>query len=209
MKSKIPERDYNSSPGPGLYEVGTSIGDAPAFTMSQKIPSKELTEEEIVPGPGAHYLENWRAFGSGTSSITLKGKLEMKNPQAEVPGPGNYLAENGLRAILPSAPSYSLRARPKPEVVGERAPPVGAYSPEIPFGKDGPQISFKQKIPAKDWNVAPGVGSYTLPIAPRGPSASLKPRLGSSLYASSTNPIRHIESGGLGPRSVPAFKPIR
>jgi hypothetical protein len=148
IKGKISHRNPTAEvPGPGAYVLPHVTKSNPKFTMASrtKIPDPFVpTHTAAVPGP-IYDTIGYKSIGRSGPAPTLKGKLEHRDPHAEIPGPGNY----ERRSSIGEAPMISLKGKAAPEKVEERGAPVGLYEIPTTIGT-GPSISIRGKQEIKD-----------------------------------------------------------
>mmetsp|Transcript_2334 Transcript_2334/g.3267 ORF Transcript_2334/g.3267 Transcript_2334/m.3267 type:complete len:431 (-) Transcript_2334:348-1640(-) len=143
----------DGNPGPGEYTLDTTVGKAPAFSLSGRTGRKSRSE---TPGPGA-YIRPQSAPLRRDSSLG-RAKRFSGPSQDQVPGPGAYQQMQST-----DGKGWSMGARTEYTGKGPDSPGPGAYirpmsapmngsRKNIAFGKDS---RFRRQVSA-----VPGPGAY-------------------------------------------------
>jgi len=148
------------SPGPAAYEVKSTIGHAPKFTIPGRHDSKD---KDAGPGPGA-YQTGVEAIGSpkcGSPRHTIATRNLNLKPAVVTPGPGGYdlkplVGSSNTKITIAQRLNYGADNAP-----GMKVPGPGQYSTQVELGKDRPAytIAHRHKDPTGALAI-PGPGAY-------------------------------------------------
>jgi hypothetical protein len=130
MTSQHDAKPLGETPGPGQYTVGSSIVDAPKFTLHGRTP--KAIGGTASPGPTAYSPDSFKWGDQGGRRILerfTEHSLEVS------PGPSDYVINRGLGGTSPT-----LHDRPEEHTVAG-GPGPGAYSPTI----TSPAFSIKDR----------------------------------------------------------------
>ena len=144
---------FNYTAGPGAYEMGGAIGQAPAFSMSSRPTTAPLSNS---PGPAAYhydypcitlislmYYRYSAANGIGKGpAYSLSGRTEAKMESA-VPGPGAYTHGEHIG----KGPAFSMSGRTRTNLATD-SPGPAAYDSNTTTGK-GPSFSLSGRPDTK------------------------------------------------------------
>jgi hypothetical protein len=122
------------SPGPAAYELGSTIGRAPAASMKGRY---KTTDTRNVPGPGTYKLSD--AIGVGNApSYTLRPKTNIPADLHDAPGPGayNHDTHKGKGPAISMAPRLDLKG------LTDAVPGPGSYQSPYEVGKEAPKYSM-------------------------------------------------------------------
>ncbi|GKT34401.1 SHIPPO 1-like protein [Aduncisulcus paluster] len=140
-------------PGVGTYDLGTTIGRSPAYTLKG---GRRLGKNQLTPGPGTY--EPSPAAGRGPS-YTLKPKLKERGAGNDTPGPATYSLEQNLSA---TAPSFSFKGIAKKDAKSSSIGP-GAYDNHLYGALDQSSrgFSMKARTDVRHGDLdSPGPGAY-------------------------------------------------
>jgi len=140
----------DGTPGPGQYNRHSTVGQAPAYSLSGRIEFKQRAD---TPGPGA-YLRPGSAPAARSSSLGKAERFNNSNGDLS-PGPGAYLLPKALDDRGPSIGARTPLGFGRNESPGPGAYERPASAPSrrsIAFGKDN---RFHRKF-----EEIPGPGQY-------------------------------------------------
>ena len=149
------------SPGPGTYDIGTTIGKAQAKSISSR--HKE-NPKHFVPSPNMYVLQN-EILNKATAKMTYRPFDPEEKPH---PAPNNYTVMN---MNLKKAPAYSIRTQTKPAfpdilnypLIAQKhsTPGPGAYQNKsnLLARNDKPKFSMGKR-PKTPRNEVPGPNHY-------------------------------------------------
>lgn len=173
------------TPGPGAYDVGSSIGTGLSFTLKGRVTGDPIgvpvmpntlslgataKQRQLVgttPGPATYSLPN--RTGRDSPSFSLAGR-QHDGVKFDQPGPGAYSPK--VDFTRPSLGAATLHGRTNlPQlgamgqvgpVKGSSDPGPGAYRPEDEraFGKTGRMSSLAGRTPMMPLESSPGPGAY-------------------------------------------------
>ncbi|XP_005089348.2 proteoglycan 4 [Aplysia californica] len=168
---------FQKSPGPGSYDIKSSIGEAPrAVLCSRHVPK----ESSCTPGPDQY---NRAGFDLSEPGYTMKYRWFEPDIERPNPGPGAYAVSVG--AVKERAPAYSIKRKTKPtypsSVYGNltvEAPSPTQYSlPPTPrtqgktFGAPRTEARLSNEPGPADYDspevVLPKAPAYTMAGRPR------------------------------------------
>jgi hypothetical protein len=86
------------NPGPGHYNLNTTIGGGPKFSMSMRT-SNNVDGRNNIPGP-ANYSPNYKSLFRNTS-YTMRSRPQSSKSE-NYPGVGNYNLRNEKFLVVPS-----------------------------------------------------------------------------------------------------------
>jgi len=144
----------DTNPGPGAYGLGTTVGNAPAFSLSGRIDRRGRDMD--TPGPGS-YVRPSTAPNRRDRSLGTDQRFRYKNN--EVPGPGAYKQPNpneGKGWSLGARTEYQGNGRADAPGPGAYIRPMSAPSgtrKSAAFGKD-------RRFHNQHSSDAPGPGAY-------------------------------------------------
>lgn len=87
-------------PGPGQYNINSSIGSGPKFSMSLRTSNNRDGRNNISPGPANYSPEYGKLFKNTSYSMLSRPKTSKVE---NYPGVGNYDLRNDRSLIAPSA----------------------------------------------------------------------------------------------------------
>uniref|UniRef100_A0A7S2V3L7 Uncharacterized protein n=1 Tax=Fibrocapsa japonica TaxID=94617 RepID=A0A7S2V3L7_9STRA len=163
----------SDNPGPGHYGIDTTVGKAPAFSLSGRV--GRSNDRDNVPGPGA-YRPQSAPPGRGNSKSMGKARRFRDGPQGDSPGPGAY----NLRGQGRDTKGFSMSGRTFYNSGGPASPGPGAYirPSSAPLHRPkGGAMGRSQRFRRNSGENAPGPGAYMT-----GPGA-VRPDKGVSLHA--------------------------
>lgn len=186
-------------PGPGAYDIPSTIGTGPSKTIGQRLDRR--APGETVPPPGAYSVTAHTIGTSRRHQYTIGGRTKMFTPGADSPGPGAYdprlsqkpgVTMSGRPKELtgtlsfPSpaqytvtgeilstrAPAYSLTGRPTDPPSKLNTPGPGAYD-VLKRPRTDRVVSLKSRHSSKPETNTPGPGAYNLTSGPAGPKFTM------------------------------------
>ena len=153
-------------PGPGAYNIPSTIGTGPAKSISGRF---ELKPSTPTPGPGAYNLGG--SVGSSRQyKYTMSGRIESDETKwaATTPGPGAYNVDvpshKVLISISPRRPVHSPSSTtPGPGAYNASGEILATASPRYTItGRPTTADAFNARVAA-----TPGPGAYNVDIRPR------------------------------------------
>lgn len=166
-KHQVKPPVQDDQPGPGTYDLGTTLGKSTAKTIKGRIDYSP--NQGYTPGPGAYRMQ--RIFAKHCPKMAIHLPLKHR-PYNDSPGPAAYDMKRDLGG---DGPKYSLGGRtaiPRPKAVS----PGPVYLPEVK--SRGPSFSMRssKSMPNLDPTADnPGPGHYE-PKLRRAPSFTIARR---------------------------------
>lgn len=167
-------------PGPNVYNVGTTIGRAPAYHMGEKTGDGVLGGKKNVPGPGAYSPVRVTDVSSAYSmgSKTKFGMMLAVNPESgdhtkmassadKTPGPGTYYAKAVYKNVNTGTRFGTDSRKGMGNSKAAFTPGPNAYRADSkqPVQRSAPAFGFGTSKRPQSVNVkkqAPGPGQYEL-----------------------------------------------
>jgi len=154
------------SPGPAAYDLGSTIGKAPAASMKGR---PKPADTSMYPAPNSYKLEGM--MGREGPKFTLRPKTSVPADLAESPGPGAYNPNSGKAKGITMAPKLNLAG------LTDANPGPGAYASPFEVGKDAPKYSMPGRgSTMRALGSSPGPGSYDGSLPKSKIAASMKSR---------------------------------
>eukprot|EP00002_Diphylleia_rotans_P038108 TRINITY_DN8614_c0_g1_i1.p1 TRINITY_DN8614_c0_g1~~TRINITY_DN8614_c0_g1_i1.p1 ORF type:complete len:1771 (-),score=292.93 TRINITY_DN8614_c0_g1_i1:115-5427(-) len=147
------------APGPGEYNVKSTIGNGPAPSIG--LPAPERSDLGDAPGPGTYTVPPTLGTGPSFSiGVRVEGRDAASLGNATSPSPQYYNVQH--TAVESSAPAFSIGLRHVDRDDKRDIPGPGTYTIERPLGSDAPQISIHPPFPpaSQTSNISPGPGAY-------------------------------------------------
>eukprot|EP00747_Dinoflagellata_sp_TGD_P208075 gnl/TRDRNA2_/TRDRNA2_81595_c0_seq2.p1 gnl/TRDRNA2_/TRDRNA2_81595_c0~~gnl/TRDRNA2_/TRDRNA2_81595_c0_seq2.p1 ORF type:complete len:150 (-),score=18.81 gnl/TRDRNA2_/TRDRNA2_81595_c0_seq2:39-488(-) len=119
-----------NQPGPGAYEVKSTLGQGRMYTARGRLP-QAYQRSQSMPGPGAYnpstimIFEHSPKTGFGTST---RVDMAAQALRTNMPGPGTYELQN-MKSIGHDANKYSITSRRRTHDISSYCSPgPGAYN---------------------------------------------------------------------------------
>eukprot|EP00440_Ansanella_granifera_P059419 gb/GFBE01064405.1/.p1 GENE.gb/GFBE01064405.1/~~gb/GFBE01064405.1/.p1 ORF type:complete len:223 (+),score=32.05 gb/GFBE01064405.1/:1-669(+) len=123
--SRLKQMRRSTTPGPGAYELKTTLGGKDTSICSKP----EFRQRSTTPGPGA-YNASWDSCSNMGSApkVGFGASNRDKMVVSKTPGPGNYEIPTTLvgNVTMKSPCSYSIKGRYEPPKADQTPGPIGA-----------------------------------------------------------------------------------
>jgi len=184
LKTATVTKSQMESPGPGYYDVKTTIGSK-NHSVQKSIGLRTFNGSIFSahpgagnPGPGSYSRDASVRFNK-SPSYSIRPKTHIPEFKDQVPGPGHYAVKSSIGKG--TGKTISFKCRPQ-EGTMAWVPGPGSYKTRLAGSKSSPAFTMRPKtenFAAKsDFHTTPGPGTYPVKeyIGKSGPARSIAMR---------------------------------